>query len=244
MAGVGMPEMASSLDRAVVVAEVAASVAACNRETAGVETAGVETAGVETAGVETAGVDATRGPAVEGVDRCSEDMMTAAATNTTNRDTSATVVTKARLRRLRRPRVRKAACTGARGSVVSLACSHRASGHDIDSDVRPQFGIGGGRSRSGSGSQTGACGAFAAGPAVEAAAGSDADPRANCSTASTFAVGCGVVADPESDTSEERRDTRQHGARSRSRAPAPSCSCASSAWGRRRSRCSVGWWCQ
>src|SRR5271169_4740356 len=121
LASVGMPEMAASLDCVVVVAATAASVAACNRETAEVEAAEV---------------DATRGPPVEGVEWWSEDMMTAAATNTRNRDASATVVTKARLRRLRRPRVRKVACTGERGNVVTLACSHRASGHDIESDVR------------------------------------------------------------------------------------------------------------
>jgi hypothetical protein len=97
-------------------------------------------------------------------------MMTAAATKTTTRDASATVATKARLRRLRRSRVRKAACTGALGSVGSLACSHRASGHDIDSDVRSQFGMGGGLSRSGSGSQAGAGGDFAVRPAADAVA--------------------------------------------------------------------------
>ena len=169
----------------------------------------------------------TRGPAVAGVDWWSEDMMTATATNTTNRDASATVVTKARLRRLRRPRVRKAAWTGSRGSVVWLACSHRASGHDIDSDVRSQFGIGGGRFRSSSGSQTGAGGDFGAGPAPDAAAGSDAGSGAKCTTASTFALDCGFVPDPESDSSNERRGAPS-GRAPWPRAPAPSCSCVGS----------------
>jgi hypothetical protein len=189
-AGVGMPEMASSPDRVVVVAAMAVLVPACNRETAGDETAEV---------------DVVRGRAVEGVEWWSEDMMIAAATITTTRDARATVVTKARLRRLGRSGVAGSTCTGARGSVVSLACSHRASGHDIDWDVRSQFGIGGGRSRSGSGSQTGAGGDFVADPAADAATGSDADSDEKCTTSSTFALRCGVAADPASDSSKERR---------------------------------------
>ena len=146
-------------------------------------------------------------------------MMTAAATKTTTRDASATVVTKARLRRLGRPRVRKAGWTGSRGSVVWLACSHRASGHDMVG-VRSQFGIGGGSTsvagssgavtfggRSGAGAQTGAGGDFAVGPGAGAAAGSDAGPGAKCTTASTFALRCGFFADPVSDSSEDRRTT-------------------------------------
>ncbi len=117
--------MASSPERAVVMAAAAVSVAACNRETEEDETAEV---------------DAARGPAVAGVDWWSEDMTTATATNTTTTDASATVVTKARLRRLGRARVRKAGWMASRGSVVWLACSHRASGHDMVG-VRSQFGI-------------------------------------------------------------------------------------------------------
>jgi hypothetical protein len=186
-----MPEIASSLDRVAVVAKAAVLVAACSWEI--------------TEDDETAGVDAVRGRAVEGVEGWSEEMMTAAATITTTRDARATVVTKARLRRLRRSGVAGATCTAARGSVVSLACSHRASGHDIDSDERSQFGIGGGRSRSGSGSQTGGGGDFVVGPAADAGAGSDADSGEKCTTSSTFALRCGVVADPASDSSNERR---------------------------------------
>jgi hypothetical protein len=182
-----MPEIASSLDRVVVVTKAAVLVAACSWE-------------IEED--ETAGVDATRRPAAAGVDWWSEDMMTATATNTTTRDASATVVTKARLRRLGRPRVRKAGWTELCGIGVWLACSHRESGHDIDSDVRSQFGIGGGSSNSGSGCQTAAGGAFAAGPDADTAMGSDAGPGAKCTTASTVAVRCGVVADPVSDSPE------------------------------------------
>src|SRR5271155_2947459 len=137
--GVGIPETASSLDRVAVVAAVAVSVAACRRETEEDVTAEVA---------------AARGRGVAGVDWWSEDMMTATATNRTTRDASATVVTKARLRREGPPRVSKTGWTGSRRSVVWLACSHRASGHDMDSDERSQFGIGGGRSRSGAGAQT------------------------------------------------------------------------------------------
>ena len=103
--------------------------------------------------------------------------------------------------------------------------AHR--GHDMDWDVRSQFGIGGGRSRIGSGSQTGSGGSCAPWPG--AATGSDAGPGAECTTASTFASRCGSFADPVSDSSDERRSNGRLGACPRSRAWAPSCSCASSA---------------
>jgi len=153
--------MASSLDRVVVVAAAAASVAARMRETEEDEAAEV---------------DVTLGPAGAGAEWWSEDMMIATAAKTTNRDASATVVTMARLRRLRRWRARKAGCTRARGRVVLLACSHRASGHDIDTEVPSQFGIG--RGGSGTGAQTGS--------GADTALGSDAGPVANRTTASTF----------------------------------------------------------
>jgi hypothetical protein len=179
-----------------------------------------ETAGVDaTRRPAAAGFDATLRPAPAGVDWWIEDMMTATATNTTTRDASATVVTKARLRRLGRPRVRKAGWTESCRIGVWLACSHRASGHDIDSDARSQFGMGGGWSRIGSGPQAGAGGDLAADSAADAVAESVADSGAKCTTSSTFAARCGVVADPAFDSSKERGTPTR-------RAPSASGACA------------------
>ena len=167
-------------------------------------------------------------------------MITATATNTTNRDASATVVTKARLRRLGRPRVRKAGWTGSRGSGGVLACSHRASGHDVDKGVPSQFGIGGGRFRS-----------IRAPRPVRAATSLRARPptlprvpmpgparRAPWRPPSHRTVASCLTRSPTPRRSAAAR--ARSDARPERRASAPSCSC----WGRGRSRCCVGWWYQ
>jgi hypothetical protein len=127
VAGVGIPVSAWRPASAALVSAPMTFVAACNRAASGELTAAV---------------DAVLGGGLS--EWSKRTMVSVTATKTTNRLARTTFVVKARVRWCCWWCAPAAECTGGGGRVVELACSHRASGHDVDADARSQSGIGGG----------------------------------------------------------------------------------------------------